>query len=192
MTNFRKICLATSGSIALAAVPASAQDYDRDEDDGIGAEEVIAGAVVIGGLAAILGAFDDDDDRYRDDGYYRDEGYYREDRYSNRYDEGYYRSNRAGYARQLIEQCVYAAESEARRYGQADVTRVDEVQRRGRYTRVEGDIRIEQNYARDRYGRVTYDREVDNGNFECFVDRNGRVRSVTYSDINDVRRGYRR
>lgn len=183
MTKFRKICLAATGGLALAAMPASAQDYDRDDDDGIGAEEVIAGAVILGGLAAILSGGDDDDDYYRDD-----DDYY----YDDRYDGRYYRSNRTGYARELIERCVYAAENDARRYGQADVTGVDEVRRRGRYTRVAGDIRIAQNYARDRYGRATYDREVDNGNFECYVDRRGRVVDVTYSDINDVRRGYRR
>ena len=180
MTNFRKICLVATGSLALAAVPASAQYYDRDDDD-IGAEEVIAGAVILGGLAAILGGGDDDD-------YYRgDDDYY----YDDRYDGQYYRSNRTGYARELIQRCVYAAENDARRYGQADVTQVDEVRRRGRYTRVSGDIRIAQTYSRDRYGRASYDREVDNGNFECTVDRRGRVVNVNYSDINDVRR-YRR
>tara|TARA_B100000678_G_scaffold165590_1_gene138288 strand:- start:3309 stop:3848 length:540 start_codon:yes stop_codon:yes gene_type:complete len=179
MTNFRKICLAATGGLALAAVPATAQYYDRD-DDGIGTEEVIAGAVILGGLAAILGG--DDDDRYdRDDDYY----------YDDRYDGQYYRSNRTGYARELVERCVYAAENDARRYGQADVTGIDEVRRNGRYTRVAGDIRIAQTYSRDRYGRANYDREVDNGNFECYVDRRGRVVDVNYSDINDVR-PYRR
>lgn len=183
MNTFSKIGFSATCALALSAAPAAAQYYDRD-DDGIGAEEVIAGAVVIGGLAAILGAFDDDDGYNRDDRYYRDDNYYRDDRY--------YRGDRVGYARDLIQRCVYAAEGEARRYGQGDVTKVDEVQRTGRYTRVEGDIRIEQNYSRGRYGRRAYDREVDNGNFECLVDRQGRVSRVTFSDINDVRRGYRR
>lgn len=182
MNNFRKICLAATGSLALAAVPATAQYYDRDDDDDIGAEEVIAGAVILGGLAAILGGDDDRDDYYRDDDYY----------YDDRYDGRYYQSNRAGYSREVIERCVYAAENEARRYGQGDVTQVDEVRRNGRYVRVSGDIRIAQTYARDRYGRPVYDREVDDGNFECYVDRRGRVVDVNYSDINDVRRNYRR
>lgn len=182
MNTIRKICLAATGSLALAAVPATAQYYERDDDDdGVGAEEVIAGAVILGGLAAILGS-DDDDDYYRDD----DEYYY-----DDRYDGRYYRSDRTGYARELIERCVHAAENDARRYGQADVTGIDDVQRRGRYTRVEGDIRIAQNYTRDRFGRPDYDREVDDGNFECLVDRRGRVTDITYSDINDVR-PYRR
>lgn len=181
MNDLRKICLAATGSLALAAVPATAQYYDRDDDD-IGAEEVIAGAAILGGLAAILSGDDDRDDYYRED-----DRYY----YDDRYDGQYYRSNRTGYARELIERCVYAAENDARRYGQADVTAIDEVQRRGRYTRVEGDIRIAQNYSRDRYGRANYDREVDNGAFECYVDRRGRVTDISYSDINDVR-PYRR
>lgn len=182
MTDIRKICLAATGSLALVAVPAAAQYYDRDDDD-VGAEEVIAGAVILGGLAAILSAGDDD----RDD-YYRDENNYY---YDDRYDGQYYRSSQPGYARELIERCVYAAENDARRYGQADVTAIDEVQRRGRYTRVEGDIRIAQTYSRDSYGRPTYDREVDNGAFECYVDRRGRVTDISYSDINDVRRNRR-
>ena len=54
MTNFRKICLAATGGLALAAVPATAQYYDRD-DDGIGTEEVIAGAVILGGFGGSSG-----------------------------------------------------------------------------------------------------------------------------------------
>src|SRR3546814_13105766 len=59
---------ATAGAMLMSAAPAAARDrYDRD---GISAGEIIAGAVVLGGLAAILSSGDNDryaryDDRYR-------------------------------------------------------------------------------------------------------------------------------
>ena len=168
---------ATIAAAALAASPATAQIFggnDYDSDDGIGTEEVIAGAVILGGLAAILGG-DDDDDRYdrRYDDYY----------YDDRYDGAYYRNNREGYSRELIERCVYAAENDARRYGQANVTQIEDVDRDGYYVRVEGDIQIARNYARDRYGRAVYDRDVDEGEFSCTIDRRGRVTNIDYDDI---------
>ncbi len=47
---------ATAGAM-LSATPALARDrYDHRDRDGIGAGEIIAGAVVLGGLAAILSA----------------------------------------------------------------------------------------------------------------------------------------
>src|SRR3546814_7224139 len=82
---------------------------DRYDDDGIGAGEIIAGAVVLGGLAAILAsAGDRRDDRYRDR--------YRDRRYGHGYDYGRY-----GNSRSAVNQCVAAAERSASRYGRADV-----------------------------------------------------------------------
>ncbi|MFM2256769.1 MAG: hypothetical protein RIQ28_616, partial [Pseudomonadota bacterium] len=49
---------AAAAMVSLAA-PAQARDRYRD-NDGISAGEVIAGALVIGGLAAILSSGDDD------------------------------------------------------------------------------------------------------------------------------------
>jgi len=52
-----------AGAMAMtSATPALA----RDHDDGIDAGDVIAGAVIIGGIAALAGAFDRDDRRYRE------------------------------------------------------------------------------------------------------------------------------
>src|SRR3546814_2307130 len=55
----------TVGAMLIGSTPAMARD--RYDDDGIGAGEIIAGAVVLGGLAAILASAGDRNDyRYRD------------------------------------------------------------------------------------------------------------------------------
>jgi len=77
-TNLTKAAIgaATAGAMLMSAAPAAARD--RDDRDGISAGEVIAGAVVLGGLAAILSSGNNDrygryDDRYR--GRYNDARY---------------------------------------------------------------------------------------------------------------------
>lgn len=137
-----------AGAMAVsAASPAFARDGDHD---GIDAGDVIAGALVIGGVAAVIAATDND----RDDGYRQDRGRYEQgqyygerydhDRYGRdqrpqdgyRYSGGYrpgYRSAYGGWReispRRAIEQCVYAAEQRAGRYtyGRADVTDIRNV-----------------------------------------------------------------
>ncbi|MXO86639.1 hypothetical protein GRI38_11445 [Altererythrobacter aurantiacus] len=169
---FPKLAAAFAAS-ALAAAPLAAQDYDfdRDDDDGIGAEEVIAGAVILGGLAAILGGGDDDDD-YRDD-------YYYDDRYDGRYYNSEYRGD---YTRELIERCVYVAENEARRWGPANVTQIEDVDRDGRYLKVEGDISIAGTYDRRGWNDYDYD-EGEEGEFECIIDRRGRVTDIDFDGL---------
>src|SRR3546814_9780036 len=91
---------ATAGAMLSGSAPAMGRD--RYDDDGIGAGEIIAGAVVLGGLAAILAsAGDRRDDRYRDR--------YRDRRYGHGYDYGRY-----GNSRSAVNQCVAAAERSAR------------------------------------------------------------------------------
>src|SRR5690606_35828637 len=115
------IATVAAGAMAVtSATPAFARDH-RD-NDGIGAGEIIAGALIIGGIAAIASAASNDRDRY-DDRY--------DDRYRGRYD------NRYGYGRQnpreAVEQCVYAAERTANRYsygGRANVTDIRDVDRK--------------------------------------------------------------
>lgn len=164
-----------TGALAMTAVaPAAAQDRwrDYDRDRGISAGEVIAGAVVLGGLAAILSSATRDRDRY-------------DTRYS-RYDD----------PRLAVERCVRAAETDARRagYRYADVTQITDVNRTRRGFRVEGRLQVEQagyasrgNYGRDRWDRNSrYDRYgggySDAGRFRCDVD-DGRIRSMNYRSI---------
>ena len=184
---------ATAGAMALgSASPALADDHryrDRDRD-GISAGEVIAGAVILGGIAAILGGRDRyDDRRYRDGRYddrrYRDRRYY-DDRYSRR-----------GNPRRAVEQCVRAAERDARRYGYryADVTEIRDVDNTRYGFRVRGSLIVDagrgyRGYERSsRYDRRDYRRgydRTDQGRFTCHVER-GRVTDIDYRGIRGLR-----
>ncbi|MEM9500364.1 MAG: hypothetical protein AAF941_00830, partial [Pseudomonadota bacterium] len=149
-----------AGAMALAtAAPAAADDY-RDRG-GIGAEEIIAGAVVIGGIAALAGAFDGDKrDRYRD----------------RRYHKTHYRGDRRGYKRgfnnprRAVQRCINAAERQAQRFGGwrfADVTQIRDVDRTRYGFRVKGRIQVEGN-------RGYRGRNFDRGRFTCYFDGQGR------------------
>ncbi|HSG33253.1 MAG TPA: hypothetical protein VLA37_01875 [Sphingomonadaceae bacterium] len=177
-----------AGAMALtSASPAFARDH-RDRD-GIDAGDIIAGALIIGGIAAIASAAGGRDRDYRGD--YDRYGY--NDRYYGRYS-----------ARDAVEQCVYAAERTANRYsygGRANVTDIRDVDRKGRngFT-VKGRIAVN-NQGRDwrqgdRYRGYGWDndyrgwndryRGYDSGRFTCKV-RNGRVIDVDFSGIRGLR-----
>ena len=174
MKAITKFLTGTAAAAALtvtAAAPAQAQSWDR-RDRGIDAGDIITGVAVVGGIAAILGAFGRDGDRYGYDNRYR-------------YRDGY---------QTAVNACAYEAE----RFGRGQV-RITDVNRRGndRYE-VEGVIdagygayssygRYDRSYDRgyDRgYDRVYdrgYDRRYDRGynqrvEFECEAYGNGRVR----------------
>jgi hypothetical protein len=182
-----------AASILVGAVPANAQYRGHHRDrDGISAGEVIAGAVVIGGLVAILSAGS------RDRGYDRDrtDGRSYDPQYDSEYDRNYGGYDRGGYggqwrrtgSREAVERCINAAEQRASYYGnRADVTRITEVDRvRGGYE-VRGRIAVDDQRGRydrydrrggydrgDRYDRAGYD---DRGHFRCTV-RYGQVQNV--------------
>ncbi len=175
MKTFSKALAGTAaaGAMALAsATPAQAQRY-HDDDDGIGAGEIIAGAVILGGIAAIassIGGRDRYDDRYRD-------------RYNHR--DNYNR----GSARQAVDRCVRAATQDANRYtyGRAQVTQIRDVDRRRDGYRVKGNLVVaEGNRYGGRYDRYNYrgrDRDrYDNGRFTCEI-RYGRISDMDYSGI---------
>ena len=156
-----------AGAMALAsASPAMADDH-RHRDRGIDAGDVIAGAVIIGGIAALAGAFGDRDDRYdRYDRRYRD-------RYDRRYRDRYYGDRHRGNyydGRRLVERCVRAAERQARRFGgyrYADVTQIRDVDRTRYGLRVKGRIQVDG--SRNYRGRG-----YDTGRFTCYTDGRGR------------------
>jgi hypothetical protein len=175
------IAILAAGAMALSsASPAYAQYRDRDRRDGIDAGDVIAGALIIGGIAAVAAAAGRDRDRYG-----------RNDRYE-RYDRGYA-------ARDAVEQCVYAAEGTANRYswgGRSKVTDIRNIDRRRDGYRVRGRIAVNQmdrNYRRGdaRYGRG-WDNDYrgwndryngyDSGRFTCEV-RYGRVTNLNFNGI---------
>ncbi len=165
MTIIAKSMLGAAAATALAvAAPAQA----RDHDNGIDAGDVIAGALIIGGIAAIASAASDGDDRY-------DRRY--DPRYGDRYDRGY--ANQS--PRSAIQQCSAAAQREASRYGRAQVTEITDIDRERRGFEIEGRIAVDESrYGyRGGYGRnARYDRrgysDYELGRFSCRI-RYGRI-----------------
>jgi|ETN07SMinimDraft_1059922.scaffolds.fasta_scaffold137068_2 hypothetical protein len=86
------------------------------------------------------------------------------------------------YSRELIERCVNVAENEARRWGPANVTQIENVDRDGRLLKVEGDIRIAGHYEREGWNDYDYD-DGDSGEFECLIDRRGRVVDIEFDGL---------
>lgn len=171
-----------AGAMALAsATPAMAQDRYRDRDRGIDVGDIIAGALVIGGIAAVAGSIGND--RYRGGTY--GEPYYG-DRYNDRYGYRY-----GGDPRQAVEQCVRAAERGARSYGRAQVTDIRDIDRNRYGYRVKGTVIVNERgggWGRDydyRYSGRNYDR----GRFTCDV-QGGRVVGLDYSGLRHDRYGY--
>lgn len=148
MNTISKALVGTVAAGAMAVTSASpAFARDRHHGDGIDAGDVIAGALIIGGIAAIAAAADNDRDDYR----YRDRYGYNDDysRYGYRDRNDYYRR---GNPRQAVEQCVRAAERRASRYsyGRANVTDIRDIERtRGGY-KIKGRIAVN---SKGRYWR---------------------------------------
>ena len=190
---------AAVASLALVstAAPAEAQYRYRDRD-GISAGEVIAGAVILGGLAAVLSA--GKNARYQDgyDGNYATESY------------SYNNSN--GSSRAAINQCINRVENQNGGYGSSNVTQIRSIERTrygyriqgvldgqdgSRYTdrydqgdRYEQNNRYDQNNSydqRDPYDRSEYgnanNRDSNGGQFTCYVER-GRVVDIDYNGAN--------
>lgn len=167
MNKLTKTLGATAAAAALtlgASTPAFA-DRGRGHDDGISLGDVIAGAVIIGGIAAILSAGDDDDRYYEGS---RGYGY-----------DGRYQGQRGGNGRAAVERCVAAVEQQAGYgYGYANVTEIRDVERTRYGLKVKGRLQVSQSYGR--YG------DTDNGKFTCYVER-GRVTNVDISGIDNRR-----
>lgn len=169
-----------AGAMAVsAAAPSSAQDWrrdhDRHRDNGIGAGEVIAGALIIGGIAAIAAGANNNRNRDR------------------RWNDGW------GTPRSAIEQCVGAAERQANRRswgGRADVTDIRGVRETRSGYEVRGRIAVNsmnRDWRRgdNQYGRGWGNdyrgwndnlRGYDAGSFVCRIDR-GRVGRIDFNGI---------
>lgn len=163
--------VAATALTAASAIPAIADDYRDRDRGGIGAGEIIAGAVVIGGIAALAGAFDGDRGRDRWDR--RD---YRGDRFDRR------GSGFRGGPRAAVDRCVRAAENQARRFGGwrfADVIDVRDIDRTCDGFRVRGRIEVQ--------GSPNFrGRNFDRGRFTCRIDGRGAPR-IDYSGIRGLR-----
>ncbi len=167
-----------AGAMALAsASPAMARDRN---DDGIDAGDIIAGALIIGGIAAVAGSIG------KDRGYNGTYGgpYYGNDRYDSRY--GGYDYNRYGNSRAGVQQCVNAVQQDLARRGYrgARVTDVRDIDRKRDGYRVKGTVVVNERgggWNRDynyRYGG----RDYDQGRFNCDV-RYGRIADLNYSGL---------
>ncbi|MEA3264386.1 MAG: hypothetical protein U9R07_12990 [Pseudomonadota bacterium] len=180
-----------AGAMAVSsATPAFAEHRDRD---GISAGDVIAGALIIGGIAAVASAASNNNDRYDRD--------YRYDRAGYGYNQGYgYRNDNAwrGNPRRAIEQCVYAAERNASRYsyGRADVTDIRDIRETRYGYEVRGRIAVNSSGRDWRRGDGYYGRGwggdyrgwndnlrgYDSGSFKCRIER-GRIVDLDYNGI---------
>lgn len=175
------IATAALGAMALTGALAGATPAQARDRDGIDAGDVIAGALIIGGIAAVASAASKE--RYRD-------GYrYRENRYGH------------GNSRAAVERCVRAVERDARRagYRYADVTEIRDVDRERRGWEVTGRLVVDDGWNRGYRGqrddyryRINYDdrrdrygyrnRSFDRGAFTCDI-RRGRIVDIDYRGI---------
>jgi hypothetical protein len=143
---------------ALAVTSASPALADDDRRGGPSAGEVIAGVAIVGGIAALAGAFDGDRGRGWNDANWRGPGGWQ--------GHGFGRGDRG-----LVERCARNAEIEARRRGgwrAAQVTQIRNVDRtRDGRIRVRGVLEVQ--------GSPGFSgRNFDRGRFNCFVDGRGR------------------
>ncbi len=169
MTQLQKALIGTAAAAAMAvsATPALANDrYDNRDNDGISVGDVLTGALILGGIAAIATSGS------------RNNRYDRGNRYDDRYNRGdRYDYNRAGYRnvrqidpRSAVDQCVRAAERQAAHHGYANVTRVRDIDRTRYGYRVRGNIQIASRGYNDR------------GRFTCLTDGRGRPQ-ISYRGI---------
>jgi len=191
--------IAAGAMVASSATPALADHRDRD---GISAGDVIAGALIIGGIAAVASAASNNNRGYDrnynydragyNNGYYNNGGYNNGGYNGNGYDRYQYRAN----PRQAVEQCVAAAERYASSRGmRADVTDIREVKDTRYGFQVKGRIAVQGGWNRggnNRYGqgwggdyRGYNDnlRGYDSGSFKCKYEQN----RITDLDIDGIR-----
>ena len=165
MKNVSKALLGTIAAgamVASSATPAYADHLDNNRN-GISVGDIIAGALIIGGIAVVASAASRNNGRdYRDGRDYRNSndgyGYDRngdDDNYNGGYNNGGYTNGgyNNGYdqdarwranPRQAVEQCIYAAERYAASRGvRADVTDIREVKDTRYGFQVKGRIAIQ-------------------------------------------------
>lgn len=168
MTSRFSLIAAGAAAFSLAATPAEARGWHHHHD-GIGAGDVIAGALVIGGIAAIASAASKSKHDREDYDYpppppaprYADGYDYRAP--PPRYDDGYDRSAPArGYHSSGIDDAVDACVGGVER-GDTRVASVDNASRTADGWHVSGQL-------------------SRGGGFNCSIDNDGRVRQVDFGD----------
>ena len=156
------LAAAAAGALAITSASPALADNER-RGGGPGAGEVIAGVAVIGGIAALAGAFDGD--RARVSGW-EDANWRGRDGWDRGWGHGFGRGDRG-----VVERCARNAELEARRRGGwrlAQVTEIRDIDRtRDGAFRVRGVLEVQ---GAPGFSRNNFDR----GRFNCFVDGRGR------------------
>lgn len=176
----KSLLSAGAAAAALVGVAAPAAQARDNRGDGISAGEVIAGAVILGGIAAVIASSDNDRGRYDDRDYRNDRNYPR-----GGYDDRNYGYNNAGNSRSAVSQCVNQVEGWAGRYSRSDVTKISDIDRTRNGYRVKGNIVVQDGWrgnSRDRDYRGGYNRGYDKGSFTCYVER-GRVVDIDYKGL---------
>lgn len=159
------------GTVAVGAMAASTATPAMARDGGVDPGTVIAGALVVGGIAALAAAASNEPDRYA---YGHPRGR----------DRRYGRGFRGLSSRDAVDRCVAAATRTAGRYsGRARVTDIGNVDRKDYGYKVKGRIVVEDR----RGGRWDRRRGVDNGKFTCKVDYRGGLRDLDFSGIRGLR-----
>ena len=168
-----KLARTLAGTVAAGAMAVSAASpaLARHNNDGIDAGEVIAGALIIGGIAAVAAAASKNKRDRHGYGYGRDYGYERAG----------YRDGR-GNSRKAVKRCVRAAERDVSRqsYGRANVTQIRKVKSKRNGYNVTGRIAV------DDRGRHVRRAGYDTGKFTCKV-RYGRIAAIDYSGLRGLR-----
>ena len=196
MKTLTKTLVGTAAALAVAAgsaAPAMAQDRHRDRD-GISTSDIVTGALVLGGIAAVAAVASSDNDRYdRRGNDYRDRDYRDRDyRGGNggwyEYGNGRNGYRGAGNPDRAVEQCVRAAERQAERWGggRADVTQIRDIDRERNGFEVRGTIAVRSHNNRNgnwgNYRRGYRNNGFDQGSFNCDF-RRGRVVDVNFSGL---------
>ncbi len=161
---------AAAAALVSMSVPAMARGYERDS---INAGDVIAGALIIGGLAAVLSGGRDNRDRGYQGDYRRGDNYdYNRGGYDNRgygYDDQYN-------GRAAINQCVSAAEAWGNRYSRVKVTEIRNIDRTRYGYKITGNLVLKDGWRGNGYGRGHdgYDRGgYDRGGYNRYDDNRG-------------------
>jgi len=185
----KTITKALVGTVAAGAMAVASASPAYARDRGIDAGDVIAGALIIGGIAAVAAAASNNNrDRYGDYNYRDRRGY----------DDRYYGGGRSD-PRAAVEMCVRSAESNASRKswgGRADVTDIRSIRDTRKGYTIKGRIAVNTQQRAWRNGDRRYGngwggdyrgwnnnlRGYDSGNFTCKIEY-GRVVDIDYSGI---------
>ena len=209
MKTVSKALLGTIAAGAMVASSATPALADHRDNRGVSAGEIIAGALIIGGIAAIASASSRNNRGYNNgygDNYGYDRAGYNNGGYNNDgYNNGGY--NNGGYdrgsqwrsnPRQAIEQCVAATERYARSRGyRADVTDIRQIKNTRYGFEVKGRIAVQgnndgwnrgdsnygQGWGGDYRGYNDRVRGYDSGSFKCRFEQ-GRITDIDIDGAN--------